>query len=209
MSTNFDLSADTNSSNSYSTNDSSFTFTSSVSNTVQQIPVILSSDEIEYLTRLARKRNRSYQNGETANTVVGRNSSLEAHIMGLKGELAVSKVYGDGTVDESVSAKGDKGVDLTLKIGGKQRDVDVKSNKYSTDAWILLKKSHASWGADAYVSTYTPESSKKVVLTGWAIDDELIRKENLSQSNHGWMNYKLTPDEQRDLPKPDDVHGFR
>lgn len=159
---------------------------------------------MQYLKDLAEQRNQSYANGETTDNSVGGNSSDEVHLTGLKGELAVSKVYGDGSVDESISATGDDGVDVTIEIGGKQRKVDVKANKYSaSDAWIMLKKQHASGNADAYVSVYVEENAHEVVICGWATEDELIKQENESESRYGWTNYKLELDEQRNLTRPD------
>lgn len=207
MSSNFDFSVpddDSSISNSTSNDDDTrFSFSEDPTVSTNLIEVTLSDDEMEYIEGLARKRNQSYKQGQTTDTTVGGSDGLDVHISGLKGELAVSKVYGDGTVDESISASGDDGVDVTVTIGDEEYNVDVKTNSYSTDAWILLKKGHASWNADCYVSSFVPDNSNKVIITGWATAEELIQESNIEQSKYGWKNYKLTSDEQENPVKPD------
>jgi len=188
----FNFTTDDDDSSSESEQSTMFTFTDG--NTVtkpSEVTVELTDEQMEYVEELARKRAQSYIDGRTGDDAIGDHTSTSVHVEGLKGELAVSIAYGDGTVDESISAKGDDGIDVSFEAGGETFDADVKVAQY-TPTWIM-KKTGAMDYADAYVACHSEKGSNTVTIKGWATRDELCKDSNVEPSPAGgdWDNYVL------------------
>jgi len=188
---NFTTDDTTDDSSSETEQSSMFSFSENPNPNPTEIEVTLSDDEMEYIEDLAEQRVESYLDGRTRDEVAGSHTSTEVHYEGLKGELAVSKVYGDGTVDESISAEGDDGTDIVFEVDGTAYDADVKVSQYEP-TWIM-KKADATRFADAYVVCHSEKDSNVVTIKGWATHDELVQESNVEPSPAGasWDNYTL------------------
>lgn len=166
-----------------------------------KITYTLTQAELDYCWDLAEKRAQSYNDGRTSDKATASNlTNDEAHIQGVKAEYVVSKVYG-GSVDESISAKGDDGKDLTFEIDGTLCDVDVKCTSW--DPAHLKLQSHKTHVADAYFVCYSPSiKSKRVEIQGWATHDEAITNNTTVPARGGnwWENYQLTEKQYRSPP---------
>lgn len=189
----FNFSTDGGSDDGQTTFDFSSSLEPEVVKNPREVTYTLSDDEMEYVEELARKRAGSYKDGRTRDDVAGNNTTTGIHMVGLKAEYVVSQVYGDGSVDESISAEGDDGIDVTFNANGESFEADVKCAQYS-DAWMQQKVKGDYWDyAEAFVVCYSEEGSNQVTIKGWATQDELIQESNIEPSPAGgnWENYTL------------------
>jgi hypothetical protein len=151
-----------------------------------RISIDLSSDEMDEVREIARKRNQSYQDGRTADTNYTADKALEAHIKGVTAELALELLYNEAELDRSISETGDDGVDCQLRIDGQLHDVDVKATKYE-NAWLLVKRGFDHEEADIYVTTYVDENHVEIV--GFAWDEDILQEDNLEESPSPYQNH--------------------
>lgn len=187
------------------TNDDS----SDATNTVESITVPLSDDDRDFIVSQAGDRNASYDEGKTTNEIFGDDGdSASKHEVGFAGELAIAGLYESASVDLSVSASGDGGIDTEMLIDGETRSVDVKSATYNgPNASIMVHKGHADRSStvlpDCYVSCWVADDLSKVEIRGWAYSDEVIQESNLKDSPVGdWTNYAVSCDDLRDMEEP-------
>lgn len=141
---------------------------------------------------IARARNQSYKNGQTADTNYTDDSSGEdIHVQGIVAEYALSILYDEADVDRTVSATGDDGIDCRLELNGELVGVDVKSSSYR-NAWLLVKQGYSHEEADAYITSYVDGNHVEFVGYVWA--DELLQESNLEESPSPYqshMNYTM------------------
>jgi hypothetical protein len=168
-----------------------------------RIRIELTDEELADVCEVARARNESYQDGRTTDTNYSDGDGQEIHEQGIMAEKAMAMLYDEASVDRSISAMGDDGIDCQLEIDGELVSVDVKSSSYE-NAWMLAKTGFDHENADAFVSAYVDEDAGMVELVGFAWNEELIDEDNLEESPSQYqdhMNYTLR-EIPNDMPEP-------
>ncbi|CDK39634.1 hypothetical protein [Halorubrum sp. AJ67] len=176
--------------------------------TVGSITVPLTDDNREFIASQAGDRNASYEEGKTTNEIWGDGDSASKHEIGFAGELAIAGLYESASIDTSVSASGDGGVDTEMRIEGETRTVDVKSATYDgPGASIMVQQDHAERFTtvlpEVYISCYVPDDLSCVKIRGWEYADEVILESNLKDAPGGdWINYDVACDDLRNMVEP-------
>lgn len=170
-----------------------------------RIEIDLTDEEMTTVRALARRRNESYRSGQTKNTNFTERRGEKLHIRCLVAETALSICYEEAELDQTISARGDGGIDCTLYVDGELKTADVKSSSYE-NAWLLVREDGVHGQADVYVSAYVDDNH--VEMVGFVEASELVREENLEPSPVQWAdhyNYTMREGFKR-LPVPNQNH---
>jgi len=115
----------------------------------------------------------------------------QAHILGMKGELAFANLY-NLTPDLSINdSSGDAGYDFQATVRGELRRIDVKSTTHYADPWLKLRADRCETPTEIYVLAAVDQCRVKFV--GWLPDSHLKHKETTTRT--GRENYLCKPDE--------------
>ena len=90
----------------------------------------LTPEDLEEIDRIAHIRNDTKKQAWNRR-FCQKTDDLEMNIIGLKGEMAFSKLF-NAEIDDSVQLSGDNGLDFTLK----GRTYQIKATKYRT-FWFM------------------------------------------------------------------------
>lgn len=174
-----------------------------IEETVDRITIELTDDEVARAKQIARERHESYDDGRQSDTTYGDNDSFQIMFRGVKAELAVSKLFHNAEMDTTVSDTGDDGTDMEVKLGGRVREVDVKSTTYTQNPKVLMKTGYSHGNCDAVINTAITEHSSTVHVVGWTDIDSLMSPDNKKRWPYDHMNYVMEERELRSMPKPD------
>jgi len=153
-----------------------------------RVRIELTDEEMSDVEEIAKARNKSYEDGRTADTNYTSDDGLDLHETGLMAEKAMSLLYEEAEVDRSISATGDDGIDCLLKID-EDVSVDVKASTYE-NGWLLLKQGYDHEEADVFVSTYVDEEANAVEIIGFETNEELVQDSMLEESPAPYMDHQ-------------------
>lgn len=149
---------------------------------MRKIPVKLEPEELDRLAELAfRRNNNKERHGVTSRKVDEQLGEEEAHYVGLKAELAVSKLLG-AHIDERNTLAGDDGKDIVyrgLRVDVKYSQLDLKFRPGTFKADLAILVQPLSSGEYTYAGqtvTAEPDDNVKtkpifawanVLVVGW------------------------------------------
>jgi hypothetical protein len=154
--------------------------------------VTLEPDELKQVYQEGRDRNNRHH---TDGSYEGHDGE-DAHIKGLKGEVAFAKRYGLEP-DLSSQIDGDGGVDFEISCWlGDSLTVDVKATEHYENPWLLVPVDKDDW-SDMYVCAAVDGADIKLV--GWQSCEE-VRSFPASDATGKQTNHILKPADLRQLP---------
>lgn len=129
--------------------------------------------------------------------------STDAHILGLKGEVAFASIY-DLAPDLSYNPDGgDDGHDFVVRWCGGERALNVKVSTFPSDPWLKVRASRIDPSTDAYVLGAIDDTGTVVHFVGWATPDMLLDGERTDKT--GSENYILEAEQLAPMPAPSEV----
>jgi len=128
-------------------------------------------------------------------TYCGKRQSLEAHQIGLVGELATAQWFGVD-VDHEIYQHGDNGIDLNLPILGKTA---VKSTTYKDNPWLRAEVEHDKPSIQSYLLAYVPDLTEGW-LVGFCPRSTVISKRPRKLVVNGPDNYVVEPKDLQPVP---------
>lgn len=158
------------------------------------IEYTLNTTDLKLAKQLGNKRNSKGFDG-TVDI-----DSTDAHIIGLKGEVAFANIYEidpDFTYNDS---GGDDGSDFTTTIDGEEKQINVKISTYYDDPWLKVRSSRIDQDSDIYVLGAINDSGNKIKFVGWATHEMVANKEPTMKT--GSKNHVLPPDELNPIFEP-------
>ena len=129
--------------------------------------------------------------------------STDAHVIGVKGELAFAATYGLET-DTSINATGgDSGYDFELTHNGTRRLVNLKVSTFYEKPWLKVRAERIEQPADTYVLAAIGADGVTIRFAGWATADEIKQTEPTMMT--GSKNYIRDETELRPMMTPSEV----
>lgn len=173
------------------------------------IRIQLNDSDRETIHGAARARHASYDDGRTRDeSFAGDDDSYPAMARGVAAEQCLDALFESADWDDSVSARGDTGIDGSMTIGDKELSYDIKSSTYDGPGQSLfVRQSHVeerTQTPDIYIRSYVDEDLTEVRIQGWIPAEEQLQDSNLNPSPAGdWTNYDVSVSELRPMPEPD------
>ena len=148
--------------------------------------VHLDEDAWEIIDLVAAARSTSYEQDKTTDVLLGDSDTEQKHVTGVAGEVATGLALDIPvleTLDLTVSAKGDDGVDLVVRDGPwNQTEIDIKTywgTPTGSPPQLLVEREKAEEGpADAYIKCQVWDSEWAIVH-GWTTQERLL--------DEGWV----------------------
>lgn len=171
----------------------------------------LSDSDRETIHEAARARHASYDDGRTRDeSFAGSDDSYPAMARGVAAEQCLAAVYESAEFDDSVSARGDTGIDGSMTIGDEELSYDIKSSTYDGPGQsLMVRQSHVEERPetpDIYIRSYVDEDLREVRIQGWISAEEQLLDSNLAPAPGGdWTNYDVSVSELRPMPEPDNM----
>tara|TARA_R100000742_G_C4262696_1_gene80530 strand:+ start:248 stop:745 length:498 start_codon:yes stop_codon:yes gene_type:complete len=138
----------------------------------------LTPEDLEEIDRIAHIRNDTKKQAWNRR-FCQKTDDLEMNIIGLKGEMAFSKLF-NAEIDDSVQLSGDNGLDFTLK----GRTYQIKATKYRGGA--LYFNSLKDFKTDFAMVTYPFEDSMGSCVEIGGFTTRKVFKERHSVTNYGY-----------------------
>jgi len=155
----------------------------------------LSPDELQTAYEYGHKRNAKGFTGDVDT------DPEDAHILGMKGELAFARLY-DLAPDLSIhDSGGDDGFDFRATVRGEQREIDVKATTHYADPWLKLRKDRCDTPTEIYVLAAVDQCRVKFV--GWLPESHLKHKDTTTRT--GRENYLCKPHELLPMFDPEEI----
>lgn len=162
------------------------------------ITVELKSADVQDAVDVGRGRDRIYEDKGSASVDAGERTKI--HIMGAKGEFALSR-YWNIPPNDVVLDKPDPGYDYEVRIGGVGVKVDVKATDYVDDGDLIVPPDKTSV-PDVFVLTRV--DGVTVRLVGY-ISAGRLTSEHDPVDDFEKPVYRLTGGDLMPLPTPDEV----
>lgn len=129
--------------------------------------------------------------------------STDAHVIGVKGELAFAARYGL-EADTSINGSGgDGGYDFELRHKGRRRLVNLKVSTFNQNPWLKVRTERIEQAADTYVLAAIGADGITIRFAGWATADEIKQTEPTMKT--GSKNHILDETELRPMMPPSEV----
>lgn len=165
---------------------------------IDVLPVVeLTDDQFSRARKIAQKRNRSYKPID-GGRVCGRQSSEDAHLTGVIGEVAFA-VKNDDAIDESIYEYGDDGYDF--RDGEGSIRIDVKTTATEMQRPSLIVSPDPTPSADIYFLLHRV-AEKKVRIIGFTTYATLTEREAIPKPGDA-LNFVVPQDELRLPPSLD------
>jgi len=158
--------------------------------------VVISRPEAARAVALAKGRNlKEARLG--AMTYGGRCKGVEAHLIGMFGEMAVTKFCG-GVVDERIfKDHGDDGTDCVIEGVGK---IGIKCTSYLEEPYLRVEMEHFDADIAGYVlCALDKKKAHEIQIIGWATADMVQAAPQKQFVPDGPMNYVLYEHELLDI----------
>jgi len=131
--------------------------------------------------------------------------STDAHIVGLKGEVAFAELYGLQPDLSFNPDGGDDGHAFTVRWCGGVRSLNVKISTFPSDPWLKVRASRIDPSTDAYVLGTIDDTGTVIRFIGWATPDMLLDGERTDKT--GSDNYVLESKQLAPMPDADEVNS--
>jgi hypothetical protein len=166
----------------------------------RRVSVVLSDKQFEIALDLAKKRNQK-EARFGAMTYGGKRKSLEAHLIGIVPEMAISIICNAEIDSRIFTDHGDDGVDLVSKDNGV---MSIKATTYYDDPYLRVEQEHFREDVNSYILCYYNPSNDpfEIEIIGWASANDVKKGKQQRLLDDGPLNYILTEGELREfVPK--------